>query len=118
MCIRDRIKKDSFEVEKVKHNEKILALEIEDIQAKIQQIRRLKVKKELQIAIQGLKKAKENRERKKTAEGEKKDQIDRLIQATNARLATIEKKEMAVRKEIDHLMKENEHFRRKDVTLR
>jgi hypothetical protein len=53
----------NFNVEKIKHNEKILNLEIEDIKEKIQQIKRLKVKKELQIAIQGLKKQKESKDR-------------------------------------------------------
>ena len=94
-----------FEVEDLKHQTLIYEWKIRDIVAKTNEVKRLKVKKEWQVALTKKDQGVNQAELTKLA---KQSQL--LKEATEKRINIYKKKEEKIKREIEYLLKENQQL--------
>lgn len=101
-----------FEVEDLKHQTLIYEWKIRDIVAKTNEVKRLKVKKEWQVALTKKDQGVNQAELTKLA---KQSQL--LKEATEKRINIYKKKEEKIKREIEYLLKENQQLTTQGHTL-
>jgi cilia- and flagella-associated protein 43 len=110
---KKEITETNYKVADLKYKIELCRLEIRDIDAKTNEVKRLKVKKEMQAAL-----SKKDPQLSQAELGKLNEQVKKIKDATEKRVQIYLKKEEKVKREKDYLIRENKQLNEQGHALR